>query len=522
MRTMHPFMKIFSLLLLFALVAAPSMQALSTIKENDGHHESQTNERSGVLSTGIWEDTFDNESKIDPSPPGAGASDNYVVSNGKVTMANTYPVWTNPAWTKMKPITITNGAGQILYSTVLYFTISYTSGMQSAYQDIRFKHENNPGTWLNYWIERYNATTALVWVKVPTLPMGTSMMYLFYGNPSASSQSNYTGVFSWSSYFGDDEKVTNHANNEGTWDPDVSYGNGEFLVAWEEGQPFWLPYSLGFKQEIRASMYDVNGNKLVNDAQVFNDGTLFYRNENPSVDYGDGKYFVAWEHYNTVANPSITTEDIKARTVVRNGDLLQLGSVIDVCTATDCQADANVQFDSVNNRFCVVWEDARNGETNYNVYGRLYDTNGNPVGGEKGIATATLNQCEPGVAFDPIHKHYMIVWEEGVTANNGPFSIKAGIFDENLNQIGSTLTLATGSDSVDYNFPCVEFCSQTQRFLVTWNSDDLSSGDWWGTVFGEVFDASGSVVVSTFTIASRAVRPHRHRAVFLLVVFCFL
>ena len=152
------------------------------------------------------------------------------------------------------------------------------------------------------------------------------------------------------------------ADNEGTWDPDVAYGNNEFLIAWEEGQPYYPPYTWGFKQEIRASMYDTNGNKIVDDEQVFNDGTFYYRNENPSIDYGGGKYFVAWEHYDTVANPSITTEDIKARTVVRNGDQLQLGTVLDVCIASNCQADANVQFDSVNNRFCVVWEDARNGE----------------------------------------------------------------------------------------------------------------------------------------------------------------
>ncbi len=416
-------------------------------------------DRGGLLSMMTWEDLFDNTTKIDTNPPGAGQSDNYFVSNGQVTMTDTYPVWTDSAWTKMRPITITNAAGQILTNTIIYFAITHEPGMQSQYQDIRFKHQNNPSNWLNYWIETYNSTTAHVWVKVPTVPVGTSSMYLFYGNPAATSQSSYPGVFSWTAFWADDEKTTNHANNEGTWDPDVAYGNNEFLIAWEEGQPWYPPYTWGFKQEIRASMYDTNGNKVVDDKQVFNDGTLYYRNENPSIDYGGGKYFVAWEHYEPVANPSVTTEDIKARTIVRNGDQLQLGTVIDVCTATDCQADANVQFDTVNNRFCVVWEDARNGETNYNIYGRLYDTNGIPVGGEKGIATATYSQCEPCVAFDPIHEQYMIVWEEGITPDNGPFSVKAGLFDENLNQIGSTITIAIGNDAVDYNFPSVEFCS---------------------------------------------------------------
>ncbi|MCX6667770.1 MAG: DUF2341 domain-containing protein [Euryarchaeota archaeon] len=484
---------------LFTSAAQASYQPNKVTKIVEKASSSFGGNGKGIIT---WQDEFDNATKIDPSPPGSGASDNYVVANSKVTMVNTYPVWTDPAWTKMKPITITNTAGQILYNTVIYFAIPHVSGMQSAYQDIRFKHENNPTIWLDYWIERYNATVAHVWVEIPTIPIGTSTMYLFYGNPSATSQSNFDNVFSWQVNWGDDEKITNHANNEGTWDPDVAYGNGEFLVAWEEGQAWWPPYTWGFKQEIRASMYDLNGSKLVDDKQVFNDGTTYYRNENPSIDYGGGKYFVAWEHYDTVANPSVTTEDIKARTVVRNGDQLQLGSVIDVCIATNCQADANVQYDSVNNRFCVVWEDARNGDTNYNIYGRLYDTNGNPIGSEKGIATGTYSQCEPWVAFDPIHEHYMIVWEEGITANNGPFSLKAGLFDESLNQIGSTITIATGSDSVDYNFPCVEFSEETQRFLVTWNNDDISSGNWWGNTWGKIFDASGSLLVNTFQISS--------------------
>jgi len=449
-----------------------------------------------------WQDEFDDTTKIDPSPPGAGQSDNYVVANGKVSMINTYSAWTDPAWTKMKTINITNSGGQVLTGYALKLTINKESGMQSAYQDIRFKHENNPTIWLDYWIERYNSTVAHVWVDIPTIPIGTSTMYLFYGNPSVTSQSNFDNVFGWHIKWGEDEKISLHANSQGGWDPDVCFGNGEFIIAWEHGQAYWPPYTWGFKQSIVATIYDSYGTKLVDQNLVFNDGTTYYRNENPSIDYGGGKYFVAWEHYDTVANPSSTTMDIKARTVVRSGSGLQLGSVIDVCTASNCQADANVQYDSYNNRFCVVWEDARNGVSNYNIYGRLYDTNGNPVGSEKGIATGTYNQCEPWVAFDPVHRRYMIVWEEGIAADVGPFSLKAGIFDQNLTQIGSTITVATGSDSVDYNFPCVEFSAETQRFLVTWNQGDISSDDWWGDVWGKIFDYLGNLVVPTFQIKS--------------------
>jgi hypothetical protein len=444
----------------------------------------------------IWEDLFNDATKVDPT-----MSYNYDIVGGFVKIKNTYPLWTDPDWTRMKSITIT--ADQALTNYAIHLTVNYDSDMQSDYDDLRFKHEDSGDVVLNYWIENCTSSSASVWVKIPTLPTGNSVMYLFYGNPDAQSQSDFYGVFTdWQEQWANDEQISYHGSNEGAWDADVCFGNGEFLVAWEEGQAWAPPYTWGFKQQIRASMYGPDGTSVVFDNLVYGDTTLYYRNENPSIDYGVDTFFVAWEHYDTVANPSITTENIQARTVVRNGNQLQLGSVITVCSAADCQADANVQFDSVNNRFCVVWEDARSGESNYNLYGRLYDTDGNAVGGEKSICTAANSQCEPWVAFDPIHGQYMIVWEEGITADNGPFSLKAGIFDSDLTQIGDTITIATGNDATDYNFPCVEFSQETERYLVTFNNDDISTGDWWGNIWGKIYDDAGNLIVDTFQIKS--------------------
>ncbi len=447
-----------------------------------------------------WEDDFETLEWVDPDPT---LSYDFELVDGTIRIKNTYSIWTDPDWTQMKPIEITNNAGQPLANYAIHLTIDYDPDMQSDYDDIRFKHENSPTMWLNYWIETEDPSSASVWVKIPVIPNGQSMMYLFYGNPSATSLSDFYSVFTnWEEEWANDEQITYHANNEGAWDPDVCYGNGEFLVAWEEGQAYWPPFTWGFKQEIRASIYEPDGTRIVFDRLVYKDSSTYYRNENPSIAYGGGKWFIAWENYDTVANPSATTMDIKARTVERSGSGLQLGSVINVCTASNCQADANVEFDSVNSRFCVVWEDARNSMNNYNIYGRLYDTNGNTVGSEKTICSAANTQCEPWVAFDTINEQYMIVWEEGLTPDNGPFSIKAGLFDKDLNQVGSTITLAVGTDNTDYNFPCISFSEETERFLVTWNDGDISDGDWYGNIWGTILDTSGSPVVSTFQIRS--------------------
>ncbi|MDH7507402.1 MAG: hypothetical protein QHH15_06440, partial [Candidatus Thermoplasmatota archaeon] len=80
------------------------------------------------------------------------------------------------------------------------------------------------------------------------------------------------------------------------------------------------------------------------------------------------------------------------------------------------------------------------------------------------------------------------------------FSIKAGLFDKNLNPVGSTITIATGSSDTDYNFPCVEFSAEAQCYLVTWNDGDISSGNWWGNVWGRIMDYSGNTIVNNFII----------------------
>ncbi|MFZ8855699.1 MAG: DUF2341 domain-containing protein, partial [Candidatus Nanopusillus sp.] len=68
--------------------------------------------------------------------------------------------------------------------------------MRSDCGDIRFTDFN--GTLLNYWIEpnTCNTNNTKIWVKAPFIPRGsTKNIYLWYGNPSATSMSNLNNVF---------------------------------------------------------------------------------------------------------------------------------------------------------------------------------------------------------------------------------------------------------------------------------------------------------------------------------------
>jgi len=50
-------------------------------------------------------------------------------------------------------------------------------------------------TQLPFWIENCNSTGTKIWIKVPHIPTGNKTIYIYYGNPSASSESNISETF---------------------------------------------------------------------------------------------------------------------------------------------------------------------------------------------------------------------------------------------------------------------------------------------------------------------------------------
>jgi len=82
--------------------------------------------------------------------------------------------------------------------------------MRSDCGDIRFT-DSDGSTLLNYWIESgCNSGSTRIWVKVPSIPANSSKtIYVYYGNSSATSQSNPTATFI---FFDDAEQ------NYGNWE----------------------------------------------------------------------------------------------------------------------------------------------------------------------------------------------------------------------------------------------------------------------------------------------------------------
>jgi hypothetical protein len=444
----------------------------------------------------LWEDDFNNQQLIEDT-----LSENYNVQDGEVVISDTYPSWTDSAWTRMKPITLTSTTSLSGYAIKLI--VEYDSDMRADYGDLRFKLQND-GIWLDYWIEEINPDPnpnnkyAIVWLKLPSIPPGQSQVYMFYGNPSATDQGDYWALFdegSWDNEYAHDYQVTYHMQTEMAQDPDVAFSGDRFLITWEEGTtPFT---ALVHQQQIRGCFFNRDGTQMGNRFDITEEETPPYRYENPSVASSGSNFFVAFEHYNTPLDAM--SMDIEGAIVNFNGGI----SRFDICTASNCQADPCVAFDDQNNRYFVVWEDARAGVNNYDVIGKLFSSSGSPIGSDIVIASGPNSQCEPWIAYDSINEHYIVVWEEGVDPEDGPFSIYMQIYDgEGNGLLANPKLLAQGTTSVDYNWPCVANCDVTERFLITWQQDDISNEDYRGDIWGTIVNADGSIAVSTFKIAN--------------------
>ncbi|RLE69579.1 MAG: hypothetical protein DRJ43_03785, partial [Thermoprotei archaeon] len=115
-----------------------------------------------------------------------------------------------PGFSYRRPIIIDNTANS---NNLTDYQISVTMDtasliaagkMRSDCGDIRFT-DSDGTTLLNYWLESgCNTTNTKLWVKVHSIPAGeTKTIYMYYGNPSASSASNGTATFEFFDDFED-------------------------------------------------------------------------------------------------------------------------------------------------------------------------------------------------------------------------------------------------------------------------------------------------------------------------------
>ena len=106
--------------------------------------------------------------------------------------------WYDTAWLYRRPVTLTNsGTALTNYQVKITLDSSFDfSKAESDGSDIRVI-DSDGITPLPFWIETWDpgSTAASIWTKVTSIPVGDSTIYLYYGNSSASSNSDGNSTF---------------------------------------------------------------------------------------------------------------------------------------------------------------------------------------------------------------------------------------------------------------------------------------------------------------------------------------
>ena len=142
--------------------------------------------------------------------------------------------WWNNSWPYRQPINISNTAGNLTNYQVRIDLNSSNVGSNFNWSnngsDVRFT--NSTDDLLNYWIESWNSTgqEATIWVNVTSLPNNTNTtIYMYYGNPSASSASDGDATFE----FFDDDFISwgnNPLENAATYQTTPTYDGSNEAV----------------------------------------------------------------------------------------------------------------------------------------------------------------------------------------------------------------------------------------------------------------------------------------------------
>ena len=107
------------------------------------------------------------------------------------------PGWLS-GWSYREPVNISSSSALTDYQvlvTVDTASLILAGKMKADGGDIRFT-DSDGTTLLNYWIESgINTASTKIWVQVPSVPTGETTIYMYYGNLTAASDSDYDNTF---------------------------------------------------------------------------------------------------------------------------------------------------------------------------------------------------------------------------------------------------------------------------------------------------------------------------------------
>jgi hypothetical protein len=204
----------------------------------------------------------------------------------------------------------------------------------------------------------------------------------------------------------------------------------------------------------------------------------------------NNRFLVVW------TDGGVETPEIDLYGQLVNADGTLYGSPIPISISTVSggrQLSPKIAFDPHNGRFLVVWDDDRDGMP-WRSYGQLVNVDGTLYGDNFAISpdrpNYDLHASDPAVQFNTFSNRFLVVW-------GGSAGQLTNIHGRFVNPDGSPYgSLIQITDYVDYwaAYPDIEFNLNNGRFLVTW------CNQWDGYIYGRLLNVDGTLYGSEITI----------------------
>ncbi len=208
---------------------------------------------------------------LDPSIPGSLSLAGSNVAN----WCDTSLCDTN--WTRRQIVTIDNPTGNTINDAQIKLNVSYQNNMKSGFEDIRFTTADGLGD-INYYIfNKIDATSAEVFVRVPSLAPGVQTIEMFYGNSSAESQSNGSSTVNFVDNFAQDTSSANlitewaspgSGMNELQQPKDIAIGNGNTVYVTDSLNSRVVAYDDSGTELLTIGQYGTNDGEFLDPSSI--------------------------------------------------------------------------------------------------------------------------------------------------------------------------------------------------------------------------------------------------------------
>ncbi len=264
-------------------------------------------------------------------------------------------------------------------------------------------------------------------------------------------------------------------------EPSITFGSTDYLVVWSD-------------LRIDSLSYDIYGARVTQSGDVLDSLGIIISSEirqqyETSVSYDGSNFFVVWRDFRTGGQ---NAADIYGTRVNQAGSVLDTSGIA-ISAAIGYEESPSVS--SCELFYLVVWGDARNNASSYDIYGArvdefgyVHDSLGFP------ISTMANSQYSPAAAFDGTN--YFVAWED----NRNYVTTESDIFGIRISQSGSILdtsAIAISAFADSQRLPTVTFGNT--NYLVAWQ-DMRNSSLFSYDIYGARVDTSG-VVIDTEGVA---------------------